>query len=92
MIKVAGSIPSHPSQVANGFPPAPPVAASGGPPATVFTNPVATAELPEVNEPEKPPPEGEAMLGQLLVQWVFSELPFAIVSKRVFVRNHTFSK
>ena len=67
MIKVAGSIPSHPSQVANGFPPAPPVAASGGPPAMVFTNPVATAELPEVNEPEKPPPEGESMLGHWLV-------------------------
>jgi len=58
MIKVAGSIPSQPPQVANGLHPAPSIAASGPPPAMVFTNPVATAELPEVNEPEKPPPEG----------------------------------
>ena len=62
MIKVAGSVPSYPSQVANGYHPGSPVAASGRPPAMVFTNPVATAELPEVNEPEKPPPESEAML------------------------------
>jgi len=68
MIKVAGSIPSQPPQVANGLHPAPPIAASGPPPAMVFTNPVATAELPEVNEPEKSPPEGEAMLGHLSVQ------------------------
>jgi len=69
MIKVAGSIPSQPPQVANGLHPAPSIAASGPPPAMVFTNPVATAELPEVNEPEKPPPEGyEAMLGHLSVQ------------------------
>ena len=68
MIKVAGSISSQPPQVANGFHPPPPVSASGPPPAMVFTNPVATAELPEVNEPEKPPPEGEAMFGHLSVQ------------------------
>ena len=61
MIKVASSAPSNPQQTANGFLPAPPSAAPAPLP-MVFSNPVATAELPEVNEPEKPPPEGEAKL------------------------------
>lgn len=72
MIKVAGSIPSQPPPVANGFYPAPSVAASGHAPAMVFTNPVATAELPEVNEPEKPHPDGEAMLGTRWLNRPFS--------------------
>ncbi|KAJ7352721.1 hypothetical protein OS493_034326 [Desmophyllum pertusum] len=56
MIKVASSIPTHPQQVANGFHPAPASSMPGPPVAMVYSNPVAAAELPEVDEPEKPPP------------------------------------
>ena len=62
MIKVASSIPTHPQQVANGFHPAPASSMPGPPVAMVYSNPVAAAELPEVDEPEKPPPGGEAKL------------------------------
>ena len=68
MIKVASSIPAQPQQIANGFHPAPSTGMAGPPPPMVFSNPVATAELPEVNEPEKPRPEGEADLMHLSVQ------------------------
>ena len=59
MIKVASSVPAQHQQLANGFHPPPPSDMPAPPVPMVFTNPVATAELPEVNEPEKPPPEGE---------------------------------
>jgi len=82
MIKVAGSIPSQSPPVANGFHPAPSVSAPGHAPAMVFTNPVATAELPEVNEPEKPHSDGEAMLGHSSAPSIgHSRVSFAIVSK-----------
>lgn len=82
MIKVSSSIPSQPQQVANGFHPAPSVGVPG-PPSMVFSNPVATAELPEVNEPEKPPPEGEAKLLPLSVQFgPFPFCPFTFLSFR----------
>ena len=68
MIKVASSIPAQPAeQIANGFHPAPRSSLPGPPPAMVFSNPVATGELPEVNEPEKRPPEGEANLNALAI-------------------------
>ena len=61
MIKVASSINSQP--VANGFPSPPPsVPAGNAPSAMVYTNPAVNAELPEVNEPEKPLNGGEAKL------------------------------
>ena len=57
----------------------------------VFTNPVATAELPEVNEPEKPHSDGEAMLGHSSAPSIgHSRVSFAIVSKWVLVRNHSY--
>lgn len=59
MIKVAGSAAPIPQQTANGFQQPPPTATSVPPP-MVFSNPAATGELPEVNEPEKPIPEGYA--------------------------------
>ena len=59
MIKVASSINSQP--VANGFPAPPPsVSAGNAPSAMVYRNPAVNAELPEVNEPEKPLNGGEA--------------------------------
>lgn len=58
MIKVAGSAAPIPQQTANGFQQPPPTATSVPP--MVFSNPAATGELPEVNEPEKPIPEGYA--------------------------------
>ena len=62
MIKVASSIPMNSQPVTNGFHPGPPPIS--GPPMLpmVYSNPAATAELPEVNEPEKSLHEGEAKL------------------------------
>ena len=59
MIKVTSSMPANAQPIANGFhPEAVPI---GQPPPTsmVYSNPVATSELPEVNEPDKSRQEGE---------------------------------
>lgn len=66
MIKVAGSAAPIPQQTANGFQQPPPTATSVPP--MVFSNPAATGELPEVNEPEKPIPEGEAKLVSMIIE------------------------
>ena len=61
MIKVASSVPTNLQPVANGFHHSPPpIVPIGEPPgAVVYSNPAVNAPLPEVNEPEKPRPEGE---------------------------------
>ena len=59
MIKVTSSMPANAQPIANGFhPEAVPI---GQPPpiSMVYSNPVATSELPEVNEPDKSRQEGE---------------------------------
>ena len=59
MIKVTSSMPANAQPIANGFhPEAVPI---GQPPPTsmVYSNPVSTSELPEVNEPDKSRQEGE---------------------------------
>ena len=66
MIKVAGSAAPIPQQTANGFQQPLPTATSVPP--MVFSNPAATGELPEVNEPEKPIPEGEAKLVSMIIE------------------------
>ena len=61
MIKVASGPPMNSQPVANGFPAPPPsVPAGNAPSAMVYTNPAVNAELPEVNEPQKPLNGGEA--------------------------------
>ena len=62
MVKVTSSMPANAQPIANGFhPEAVPI---GQPPpiSMVYSNPVATSELPEVNEPDKSRQEGVVKL------------------------------
>ena len=59
MIKVTSSMPANAQPIANGFHPEAVPIGQLPPTSTVYSNPVATSELPEVNEPDKSRQEGE---------------------------------
>ena len=59
MIKVTSSMPANAQPIANGFHPEAVPIGQLPPTSMVYSNPVATSELPEVNEPDKSRQEGE---------------------------------
>ena len=68
MIKVTSSMPANAQPIANGFhPEAVPIGQPPPPTSMVYSNPVATSDLPEVNEPDKSRQEGEVkfLIGHL---------------------------
>ena len=66
MIKVTSSMPANAQPIANGFHPEGVPIGQPPPISMVYSNPVATSELPEVNEPDKSRQEGEVkfLIGQ----------------------------
>ena len=59
MIKVTSSLPANAQPIANGFHPEAVPIGQLPPTSMVYSNPVTTSELPEVNEPDKSRQEGE---------------------------------
>ena len=59
MIKVTSSMPANAQPIANGFHPEAVPIGQPPPASMVYSNAVATSELPEVNEPDKSRQEGE---------------------------------